>query len=77
MLLIQDDTSLANELASLLSENGFAVSIAGTGSQALSMTRLNSYEICLLDVGFPGYSGFSLVPLGVEGIPRFSVYWRL
>ncbi len=60
ILLIEDDLSLAGELSAFLTESGFRVDIAQSGQSAKELLDKTTYSLCLLDVGLPDCSGFTL-----------------
>lgn len=69
ILIVDDDTLLTDSLTFLLRQEGYDVSVAGTGSDALSMTRRWTPELVLLDVGLPDLSG-------VEVCRRLRADWN-
>lgn len=60
ILLIEDDTFLAAEIADFLHENNYHITIAHNGKEAFKFMKENNYELCLLDIGLPDCSGFEL-----------------
>lgn len=60
ILLIEDDQALANELCAFLQENGLDVHTVYSGETALAAINRQQYQLLLLDVGLPDYSGFTL-----------------
>jgi DNA-binding response OmpR family regulator len=60
-LVVEDDVQLAGYMKDLLRRDGFAVDIAHTGGEGLSLSRENPYDVILLDVMLKGgIDGFSL-----------------
>ena len=57
VLIVEDEESLAEPLAFLLSKEGFTVLIAGDGPTALDEFANNDVDIVLLDLMLPGMSG--------------------
>ena len=59
ILLVEDETTLAEPLAFLLEKEGFSVTIAADGTQALSLfnSAQLAFDIVLLDLMLPGISG--------------------
>ena len=57
ILLVEDDVSVSLGLTSLLEYEGFVVSTAQTGAEALVKVRADSYDAVLLDVGLPDMDG--------------------
>jgi len=61
ILIIDDDAALRRSLAEQLQlHEEFAVSEAGTGTEALDATRVHYFEAILLDVGLPDMDGREL-----------------
>ncbi|AZA14491.1 response regulator [Corynebacterium choanae] len=57
ILVVEDEASLAEPLAFLLRKEGFTVTIAGDGQQALQLFSAQAFDIVLLDLMLPGMSG--------------------
>ena len=54
---MEDDAELAQLLAQGLREEAYTVDIASDGAAALELSRVNSFDVILLDVMLPGISG--------------------
>ncbi|WP_049722582.1 response regulator [Gilvimarinus polysaccharolyticus] len=61
ILLIDDDKELSELLQEYLSSEGFKVSAAYDGEQALLMARDNQYDAMILDVMLPRHNGFDVL----------------
>ena len=57
VLIVEDESALAEPLAFLLQREGFETAIAGDGPTALSLFEENEPDIVLLDLMLPGMSG--------------------
>lgn len=57
VLIVEDESALAEPLAFLLEREGFKVRIAGDGPTALAEFESNPVDIVLLDLMLPGMSG--------------------
>ncbi len=57
VLIVEDEESVAEPLAYLLRREGFVVSTAGTGPDALAEFDRHGADIVLLDLMLPGMSG--------------------
>jgi DNA-binding response OmpR family regulator len=69
VLLVEDETALAETLAAGLRADGFAVDIAGDGVQALTRMQTIKYDALVLDIMLPGLSGYEVVRrLRSEGV---------
>lgn len=58
ILLVEDDSSLARGLASLLRSEGYAVDVTPTAEEALEIEPDEPYHLLILDIGLPGIDGF-------------------
>ena len=61
ILLAEDDRALFEVLEGILLEDGVSIEFAGDGMTALEMLRTRPYDLLLLDLGLPGFSGFDLL----------------
>ena len=61
ILLVEDDTTLAESLKELLESDGCSVTLAHDGDEALDATYIGSFDIFLLDVNVPNIDGFELL----------------
>ncbi|QHL92012.1 response regulator (plasmid) [Sphingomonas changnyeongensis] len=61
ILLVEDDTALADEIAHALRAENFAVDIAGNGIDALHLGDTEPYDAAVLDLGLPGLPGLSVL----------------
>ncbi|HPN19095.1 MAG TPA: response regulator transcription factor, partial [Chitinophagales bacterium] len=62
ILLVEDETAIANFLKDGLEEESFAVDIANNGKIGLEMAldNLSEYDVILLDWMLPGLSGIEI-----------------
>ncbi len=62
ILLVEDETAIANFIAEGLEEEGFAVDVAHNGKegQRLALDNLTEYDLILLDWMLPGLSGIEI-----------------
>lgn len=60
ILIIDDDTALAEITSDMLKAYGYQVNIARNAEEAYSLLAVNSYHLILLDVNLPRESGFEL-----------------
>lgn len=57
VLAIEDDASLGAFLKANLPSAGFAVDVAETGAQGAKLSRINDYDLVLLDLNLPDMRG--------------------
>lgn len=69
LLVVEDEKRLAAGLRAGLEAEGFAVDVALTGTDGLSMARREPYDGIVLDIMLPGLSGFKVCStLREEGV---------
>jgi DNA-binding response OmpR family regulator len=69
LLIVDDDPLMTDSLAFLLQQEGYDVTVAGTGSDALELVRTSPPDLVLLDVGLPDLNG-------VEICRRLRAFWN-
>lgn len=68
LLVVEDDEDLARSLARGFRAEGFTVSLAVSGPEALSAAKKGSHDAVILDVMLPGVDGFEVLrELRAEG----------
>ncbi len=60
ILIIEDESAIADVLAYALKSEGYAVVRCSLGSEGLEQLRSNSHALAILDVGLPDMSGFEV-----------------
>jgi DNA-binding response OmpR family regulator len=60
ILIIEDETDIAELERDYLDVNGFACDLAATGGEGLTLARTNDYSLILLDLMLPDIDGFQL-----------------
>ena len=61
VLIVEDEKSLATEIAAFLRKEGFLCEQAYTGTDASEKIEINLYDFILLDLGLPDYNGLDLI----------------
>ncbi|MCU0461397.1 MAG: response regulator transcription factor [Bacteroidales bacterium] len=61
VLIVEDERSLAREIADFLKSENFLCDIANTGTEASEKIAINLYDFVLLDLGLPDYNGIDLL----------------
>ena len=69
VLVVEDEESYSDALAYMLRKEGFEVSLAATGLQALEEFDRSGADIVLLDLMLPELSGHRGVPPDPRGRP--------
>ncbi|MEJ2236860.1 MAG: response regulator [Gemmatimonadales bacterium] len=73
ILVVDDDEALRNALVRFLSNQGFSVSAAGTGPEALELIQAGATALMLLDIRMPGMSGIDVVPEALHIDPDLAI----
>jgi two-component system, OmpR family, response regulator len=61
VLIVEDESLLADRLASTLAERGYVADIAGDGERADFLLTTESYDAVILDLGLPKIDGLTLL----------------
>jgi heavy metal response regulator len=61
ILLIEDETKIANFMKRGLKEEGYAVDVAKDGEEGYSFASLEDYDVVILDIMLPGMDGLTLL----------------
>jgi DNA-binding NtrC family response regulator len=73
ILIIDDEPAIRESLDTLLSFEGFTVSMAIDGPSGIDLLGKNQYDLLLLDLALPGESGIDLLPRITEMHPELPV----
>jgi DNA-binding response OmpR family regulator len=69
VLVVEDEKKIADLISRGLGEDGYKVSCAGSGEEALELGSGGGYDFILLDIMLPGIDGISVCKrLRVEGV---------
>jgi two-component system OmpR family response regulator len=61
LLVVEDDPDVGQDLASALSDAGFAVDLVSAGVEAWFCGDVEDYAAAILDLGLPGLDGLSVL----------------
>jgi two-component system, OmpR family, response regulator len=61
VLLVEDETRLSAALSAGLGAEGFVVVAVGRGDDGLREATTNSFDVVILDIMLPGYSGYEVL----------------
>ena len=61
VLLVEDDSVLADGLSRILQGHGMLVEVVGDGLQADQALQRGEFAVAVLDIGLPGIDGFEVV----------------
>ena len=69
ILVVDDEHTLRESCATLLSSNGYSVEVCGRGEDALELLRRRPFDIILADVFLPGIPGLDILAAALEANP--------
>ena len=61
IIVVEDDTDLRETLWRALSREGYQVSQAGDGTEALSALRMRPYDLAIIDLVLPRMGGMQIL----------------
>lgn len=61
IIVVEDDTDLRETLWRALSREGYQVSQAGDGTEALSALRMRPYDLAIIDLVLPRMGGIQIL----------------
>lgn len=61
ILVVDDEEALRTVLSTELSSEGYEVSTAADGSEAIDLVKDNTYDLVLLDIKMPNVDGFEVL----------------
>jgi DNA-binding NtrC family response regulator len=61
ILVVDDEEALRTVLSTELSSEGYEVSAASDGGEAIEMVKGNDYDLVLLDIKMPNVDGFEVL----------------
>lgn len=73
LLIIDDEPSIRESLETLLTLEGFDVTLAPDGTRGLDVLSRSEFDLLLLDLALPGESGIDLLPRIVSMHPQLPV----
>ncbi|MDE1175374.1 MAG: sigma-54 dependent transcriptional regulator [Edaphobacter sp.] len=73
ILIIDDESGIRESLETMLTLEGFTITLATDGVSGMEQLARNEYDLLLLDLALPGESGMDLLPRIVEMYPTLPV----
>jgi DNA-binding NtrC family response regulator len=61
ILVVDDEEALRTVLSTELSSEGYEVSAAADGNEAIDLVKDNNYDLVLLDIKMPNVDGFEVL----------------
>jgi DNA-binding NtrC family response regulator len=73
VLIVDDEEQLAKAFRTKLSKEGYAVSIAATGGDAVALVKQQPFDVCVLDIRLPDVDGVRLLETLKETEPTLEI----
>ncbi len=73
ILIVDDEVSILNSLSSILEDEGYEVSVAKSGVEALKLCTMNPPELMMLDIWMPEMDGLETLRRLRELVPNTQV----
>ncbi len=73
LLVVDDEEPIRNAVQKYLVKQGYEVTLAATGEEALGILHRQKIMVMILDVNLPGVSGIDLVPRIMETEPTIAL----
>ena len=61
ILLVEDETALAEAVAEILKQNGYTIDVVANGKDGFDYGRSGVYDMILLDIMLPGMDGLTIL----------------
>lgn len=74
VLVVDDDTDLCQELAELLSGEGYSVDCASSYGEAETLIKNNAYGAVVIDFKMQGFNGIEMSRKIKAGYPEVKIY---
>jgi len=75
VLVVDDNRSLAENLAEILEDHGYHAAVASNGSEALALADRFGFDAALIDLRMPGMDGLTLAAKLQEDAPTADYYF--
>ncbi|MFN8496470.1 MAG: response regulator transcription factor [Anaerolineae bacterium] len=73
ILVVDDELPIRTTIAEMLKRQGYDVSTAGTGEEALGLVYQRPFDLLLLDLKMPGLSGLDVAQRARERLPEVAI----
>ena len=74
ILIVDDDASISNALATLIREEGYFVDNTSDSAEGAILIEKNWYDVCLFDYKMKGLNGIDLLRIIKKKNPRCVVF---
>lgn len=73
VLVVDDDASILGVVSEVLEDDGYVVSTAATGEEAIELLKSNQFSLVLSDIRLPGINGVQVLEHVKQKSPRTNV----
>lgn len=73
ILIIEDESSIAKPIKKVLERNKYVVETANTGKEGLTLAKINSYNLIILDLNLPGIDGIEIAKILKKDKPALPI----
>jgi len=70
ILVVDDDENIRKTMSSILTDEGYSVDLADSGSEAIRKTQAAAYNLVLIDIRLPDMEGVELLTKMKEMVPK-------
>lgn len=70
ILVVDDDENIRNTLSVILKNEGYAVDVAASGSDAIKKSEKAAYNVALIDIRLPDMEGIELLTRIKDGMQK-------
>jgi DNA-binding NtrC family response regulator len=70
ILVIDDDENIITPVEAILKNEGYAVDVAKSGSEAIKKSKATAYNVALIDIRLPDMDGTELLTRMKDRIPK-------
>lgn len=73
VLVVDDDASILGVVSEVLEDDGYVVSTAATGEEAIELLKSNTFSLVMSDIRLPGINGVKVLEYVKQQSPRTNV----
>ncbi len=73
VLIVDDDASILGVVSEVLEDDGYVVTTAGSGEEAMEILRANQFSLVMSDIRLPGINGVEVLEYVKRVSPRTNV----
>lgn len=70
ILVVDDDENITTSVEAILKNEGYAVDVAASGSEAIKKSEATAYNVVLIDIRLPDMDGTELLTRMKDRIPK-------